>query len=325
MFFTPVTPQSLQDKIKLQDPVITAGSCFADCMGGKFRENKFNILANPFGTVYNPVSLHKQYLTSMENNGVDENYITQTQGLYFHYDFHSSFTAETKGELISLLDEKVNQVYQMLKKAQWFIITWGTAWTYQLKSSNGVVANCHKQPQKNFEKDLLGNKEIIEDFKKFYAALKKFNPNIQIILTISPVRHIKDTLPLNMASKSILRVAAHLLSEEYKDIYYFPAYEIMMDELRDYRFYKEDMIHPTPQAEDYIWEKFKTTSIDEDTNVFIKQWQEVRKAMAHKAFNPNSEAYQKFLKKNIQKLEQLDDLVDVKDELANLKSQLTEK
>jgi hypothetical protein len=322
MFYTPVTLHPLQGKIQLQDPIITAGSCFADCMGGKFQENKFKILANPFGTIYNPISLHKQYLKTMNNSGVDEGNIIKNQGLYFHYNFHSQFAGETREELVETLNKKISQAHEMLKSARWFIITWGTAWIYQLEDTNDVVANCHKQPQNNFKKTLLDNKDIIEDFKNFYAALKKFNPDIQIILTISPVRHIKDTLSMNMVSKSILRVAAHLLSDEYNDIHYFPAYEIMMDELRDYRFYKEDMIHPTSQAEDYIWEKFKGVSIDKDTNDFIQQWQEIHKALAHKPFNASSEAHQKFLQKIIQKLEQMNDKVDVKDELEKLRSQL---
>lgn len=322
MFYTPVTPHPLQAKINLDDPIITAGSCFADCMGGKFQTNKFKILANPFGTVYNPVSLNRQYLYAMENKAVNENYIIQNQGLYFHYNFHSCFTGDNKQQLMEALNKKIEKARVMLKSARWFIITWGTAWVYQLKDSTDIVANCHKTPQNNFNKSLLESKEIIEDFTRFYKALKQYNPGIQIILTISPVRHIKDTLPLNNVSKSIIRIAAHLLSQEHSDIHYFPAYEIMLDELRDYRFYKEDMIHPTSQAEDYIWEKFKSSSIDHDTNAFIQQWQEVRKAIAHKAFNPASEAHQKFLRKTIQKLEKMQNKIDVTDELEKIKKQL---
>ena len=322
MFYTPVTLHPLKQKINLHDPVITAGSCFADCMGDKFRESKFNVLANPFGTVYNPVSLHRQYLLAMNNGGLDEDNVTQTQGLYFHYDFHSRFSGDSKKRLISMLKENISEVHSMLKNARWFIITWGTAWIYQLESNNDIVANCHKQPQKQFHKRLLTHDEIISDFKLFHKALKELNPNIRIILTLSPVRHLADTLPMNMVSKSLLRVAAHMISSEYSDIHYFPAYEIMLDELRDYRFYKEDMIHPTAQAEDYIWEKFKGAGIDEDTRNFMRQWQEIRKSMAHKAFNPNSEAHQKFLKNTLEKLEKLSDKVDTGEEIKEIRSRI---
>ena len=322
MFYTPVNFPPPDKKIKHNEPVITAGSCFADCMGNKFHQNKFDTLPNPFGTVYNPLSLHRHFRMAIKNQLEQPENITEVQGIKLHYDFHSSFGAASYEQLIDKLKTSLNQVHHFMKKSSWMIITWGTAWVYELKDKKEIVANCHKQPSKSFEKFLLKQEDIIKDFNSLYNELKSYNSEIKIIVTVSPVRHTKDTLPLNNVSKSILRTAAFEITEQHKDVYYFPSYEIMIDELRDYRFYKEDMIHPTPQAEDYIWNKFKEAFLEPSTGTFTEQWQEVKKAMAHKPFNPKSEGHQKFIKKTIEKLNQLKDQVNVDKEIESLRKQL---
>lgn len=322
MFLTPVIPQRPESQITHKDPVITAGSCFADCMGEKFNEYKFSTVTNPFGTVYNPVSLHSQFSMAIGNRIFNPDKITDVQGIFVHYDFHSTFGNTSKNDLINDLHQVLNNVHEFLKTTKYLILTWGTAWVYELIQQQEIVANCHKQPGTIFQKRLLSSEEIIEDFNTFFNELKKFNSEIKIILTVSPVRHIKDTLQLNTISKSTLRIATHKISNSNKDIYYFPSYEIMMDELRDYRYYKEDMIHPTRQAESYIWNKFAETCLDERVRAFIDIWTEIRKAMAHRPFNPDSEAHKKFIKNTISKLSQLKEQVNVDKEIEYLQKQL---
>ena len=184
------------------------------------------------------------------------------------------------------------------------------------------MANCHKMPQANFEKFLLTQKRIIESFEHFYNSLKKLNPACRIILTVSPVRHLKDTLELNSVSKSILRLSCHTLSQTFPDVAYFPAYEIMLDDLRDYRFYRPDMIHPSDQAVDYIWGKFGEAFFESETNDFIKEWKKIKAALDHKPFHPKEMAHQKFLLDLLGKLNLLKDKVDVGEEIGFVKGQI---
>lgn len=322
MFYTPVTLPAFENKIKHKDPVITAGSCFADCMGERFTGYKFSALTNPFGTVYNPLSLHRQFQMAMENKLRDPEKITEVHGIYVHYDFHSAFGNPSREGLLLEIQNALNNVHVFLKNTSWLVITWGTAWAYELKEKEDIVANCHKQPGQKFDKKLLNQDIILSDFNHFFNQLKKFNPDIKVILTVSPVRHIKDTLPLNNVSKSLLRLSAHELTQQHNDVLYFPSYEIMLDELRDYRYYKEDMIHPTPQAEDYIWKKFAEACIEDSALTFIEKWKEIQKAMTHKPFNPDSEGHKQFLRKTMDKLLQLKGQIDVDKEIENLKKQL---
>ncbi|MGK7392668.1 MAG: GSCFA domain-containing protein [Candidatus Cyclobacteriaceae bacterium M2_1C_046] len=322
MYYTSVTLPSFHKKIKHDEPVLTAGSCFADCMGKKFEEFKFSTLTNPFGTVYNPLSLHRQFQMAIDRKILGPEKVAEVHGMYVHYDFHSSFRNISREALLNDIQQDLDQVHDFLKKSSWLVITWGTAWVYELKKENEIVANCHKQPGKIFDKKLLNLNDILADFNAFHKQLKSFNPDINIILTVSPVRHIKDTLSLNNVSKSLLRLAAHEITEKNTDVFYFPSYEIMMDELRDYRFYKEDMIHPTLQAEDYIWNKFTQVAIDGSALDFIEKWKEIRKAMTHKPFNPESEGHRQFLTKTMDKLLQLKRRVNVDEEIEYLKKQL---
>jgi hypothetical protein len=209
-----------------------------------------------------------------------------------------------------------------IQQTQWLFITYGTAWVYERNDTQEIVANCHKMPQSLFDKYLMTQKKVLDSFNTMYQDLKSLNPGVNIILTVSPVRHLKDTLELNSVSKAVLRVACHTLTQQYADVYYFPAYEILMDDLRDYRFYKPDMIHPSEAAEEYIWQKFIEQYFDADLKAFLIRWKEIRSALAHKPFHPASSAHQQFIKETIKKLEELKGLVNVDKEMAELKKQL---
>jgi hypothetical protein len=300
--------------IPLNARILTIGSCFADGIGEKFLENKFQVLVNPFGTVYNPLSIHKLIGMAIRNqNPAAETYLINDE-VHCNYDFHSSFSAANREQLQEKIKNAMELVHSFLVKCDFLFITYGTSWVYQL--ANGQpVANCHKQPAESFNKTLLDQQTIAHSFKEMYEELKKINPAIKIILTLSPIRHIKDTLPLNAVSKSVLRVVCHELTTTFNEVEYFPAYEIMMDDLRDYRFYTSDMIHPNADAVEYIWNKFSQHYFTSAATEILEEWQRVKKMMAHRPFHPKSASHQKFLKGIKTKLEALQPKLNVSEEL----------
>ncbi|HEY8938059.1 MAG TPA: GSCFA domain-containing protein [Cyclobacteriaceae bacterium] len=305
----------------MNTPFLTLGSCFADGIGQRLEKNKFSVLPNPFGTIYNPHSIHKLLHYAIADK-IPPEYTYLKQGeVFLNYDFHSEFSALSQAELVKKIEASINTTHAFLKNTSYLILTYGTSWIYERRDISEVVANCHKKPAAEFTKSLLTQKKIIESFQDVYTALTAFNPSLKIILTVSPVRHIKDTLELNSVSKSVLRMACHTISTTYTDVEYFPAYEIMLDDLRDYRFYKADMIHPTEEAVNYIWDAFIETYASEDLKNFLKQWKEIQTAMAHKPFHPSTAAHQKFLHDLLKKLELLSTKVDVKSEINLIQNQ----
>ncbi|MBL6445132.1 GSCFA domain-containing protein [Fulvivirga sp. 29W222] len=325
MFRTEIIPKASRDKINISSPVLSIGSCFSDCMGQRFANYKFDSLANPYGTVYNPVSIFKLLGYTLSKNYPDQSTYVETQGLQANYDFHSSFSHEEPMEIENSIHEAIDLAHKHLKKSNWLIMTFGTSFIYRRKSNQEIVANCHKIPARHFSKELLTQKQIIERFEAFNQQLMSNYPDIRIILTVSPVRHIKDTMEQNSVSKSILRITCDTLEREYDNIQYFPSYEIMMDDLRDYRFYKTDMIHPTLDAEDYIWKKFSEAYLDADTVSFIEEWDKILKAIHHRPFNPASDAHQNFLQETITRVKRLEGKIDIKQEVALLEQQLIKK
>ena len=321
-FRTELIPSISASPIGLKDPIFTVGSCFADAIGDHLSENKFNVWNNQFGTVYNPHSIHRLLSLALENKmPLQENYL-QNDGVYFSYDFHSSHSALSQRELEGKIMTSIKNANEFLKNSARIIITYGTAFIYRLKSSNEVVANCHKVSSINFTRSLLTEAEVVESFRKMHSTLKSINPNCKIVLTVSPVRHLKDTLELNSVSKSILRLSCHSIVNQFSDVEYFPAYEILLDDLRDYRFYKTDRLHPTEEAIEYIWEKFLHSYFTDSAKKFISEWDAIKKDMKHKAFNIESGNHQKFLKTLLLKLENLQSVVDVSKEIQNIKSHL---
>ncbi|UII24633.1 GSCFA domain-containing protein [Fulvivirga maritima] len=322
MFRTEVNIQSSSEKISHSTPILSIGSCFSDCMGNRFNENKFEALANPFGTVYNPISIFKLLTYSINKENPSEDTYVEAGHLHANYDFHSSFSSTEKEKIRDAVKNSILQTHDHLLKSGWLIITFGTAFIYRRIDNQEIVANCHKVPSKYFSKELLSPTDITEEFTILFNELQKKNPDLKIILTVSPVRHIKDTLEQNSVSKSILRMVCHELSTKHQSVHYFPSYEIMMDDLRDYRFYKADMIHPSEVAEDYIWDKFSNAYFNTDTQQFLKQWSKLQRAVHHRPFNPESEDHQKFIHETINKLNQLSPQINVTDEIEILKKQI---
>ena len=216
----------------------------------------------------------------------------------------------------------LDRMRERLAHTDLVILTFGTVFVYQLKANGEMVANCHKVPQKQFDKKLLSVEEIVSGFQAIKEKIEKLNPNIRFLLTVSPVRHTREGLPQNNLSKSILRMACHELCEAHSNVSYFPAYEIMLDDLRDYRFYEKDLIHPNEQAQDYIWQQFSQTHFDDETLSFVNEWSKVKSALAHKPFDAQSEEHQQFLKATLKKLQNLSGQVDVSEEIERLQSQM---
>lgn len=308
--------------ISIKDQLFTIGSCFADTIGEQLIQNKFNVLKNPFGTTYNPLSIHNQLSYAIHNHLPAQHTFLQNQDVYLNYNFHSSLSALSHTALEKILANSIGKAHYFLKDAKWIMITYGTAWIYTRKDTGEVVANCHKVPANQFEKELCTQKRMLDSFEELYTKLKAFNPNLKIILTVSPVRHLKDTLELNSVSKSVLRLACHTITQQHADVYYFPAYEILLDDLRDYRFYKPDMIHPSVEAEEYIWNKFCQMYFDDNTLAFLEKWKKIRLGLQHKPFHVTSSAHQTFLLGLLSQLNEVKDIVSVSEEMELVKSQL---
>lgn len=322
MFRTELNIPVSQEKITRKNPVLTMGSCFADAIGSRLKNFKFQTLANPFGTVYNPISLHELLQQSVHRQELPANSFLQRDEVHYNYHLHSSFSSIQKETLTQQIQTTLDSTNDFLTKTDVLMITYGTAWVYARKDTGEIVNNCHKQHSALFTKRLLNQQEIVDSFSTLRTLLQNIRPNLRIILTLSPVRHIKDTLELNAVSKAILRSACYELSNEFTNVEYFPAYELLLDDLRDYRFYKSDMLHPSEEAEEYIWWKFANAYFDEPTLTFIKKWADVQLDLHHKPFHLHSNAHQVFLQSLKSKLMELKDSVNVEEELQIVEKQI---
>ncbi|MBD8487561.1 GSCFA domain-containing protein [Echinicola sp. CAU 1574] len=308
--------------INYDKTIVTVGSCFSTVIGNKLLERKFEVLNNPFGTIFNPLSLFTLLQKSIAGQNLPHEMVIGFQGRYLHYGCHSEISASSKTGLLNKIQQAIEKTALALSHASHLIITMGTTYVYEHLQFNQTVANCHKQPAKLFKKRSLDILEMRSAFEALATPLIAINPNLNIILTVSPVRHIKDGIPENQYSKSLLRVFCHELETFFKNVSYFPSYEIMLDELRDYRFYKEDMIHPSSQAEQYIWEKFSKSFLTNDTQKTVLRIEEIIRSLSHKPFNPSGESHQAFLKNLLQKMEQMTPKIDFTSEVNFVKSQI---
>ena len=294
----------LQTKIKLKNQsinqidynsnVLLLGSCFSENIGNKLEYFKFQSLQNPFGILFHPKAIQVLIENTVNQKVYSEDDVFFHNEQWHCFDAHSKLSNTSKEELIKQLNNKINVMASQLSNATYIIITLGTAWVYHFNKVNKTVANCHKVPQREFTKKLLSVEEIIASLSSILDLIRKVNSKASIIFTVSPIRHLKDGFVENMQSKAHLISAIHQVVKNQS--FYFPSYEIMMDELRDYRFYKEDMIHPNQLAINYIWDKFKTVWVSDESSKVMDKVDAIQKGLQHKPFNPNSKAHQKFLK-----------------------------
>ncbi|WP_136668446.1 GSCFA domain-containing protein [Flavobacterium sp. H122] len=277
--------------------IMLLGSCFAENMGDKFEYFKFQNSVNPFGIIFNPVSIEK-----LIKRCVDKTYFTE-KDIFYHneawhcFEVHSELSNLDKDEFLLHLNALIESTNQQINKSTHFIITLGTVWIYRNLESHQIVANCHKVMQKHFIKELLSVEVVEKSLQNIIQLVTSVNADAKFIFTVSPVRHIKDGFAENQVSKANLLVAVYkIVNCQQSNTNYFPSYEIMMDELRDYRFYAEDMLHPNQTAIDYIWIKFFENYVKEEEFKTMQEVCDIQKALHHRPFNPNSESHHKFLK-----------------------------
>ncbi len=295
-FTTKIPIQKSSFPIDYSSKIVLLGSCFAENMGKKFDYFKFQATTNPFGIIFNAVSLERLIRRAVENRTFTENDIFFHNDLWHCYEVHSELSNSDKDAFLKSLNNIIRSTNKQLNDSTHIIITLGTSWVYRNIESNEIVANCHKVPQKQFTKELLSIHQTEESLQSIISLIHSVNPNCNFIFTVSPVRHIKDGFTENTLSKAHLIAAIHKTITHLKShITYFPSYEIMMDELRDYRFYSEDMLHPNQTAIDYIWIQFFKNYVSESVFGLMNEICSIQKGLQHRPFNPNTESHQKFL------------------------------
>jgi len=296
-FRTEIKIHPEKNKIGYSSKLILLGSCFSDNIGEKFQFYKFDVLTNPFGVLFNPVSINKIILRSLKGVYFTEEEFIFHHDLWQHLDLHSCLSNVSLDIAVKNANEALKNTKSYLETATHIFITLGSAWTYRYKKTQEIVANCHKIPQIQFKKELLPITEIEKNITAVITEIKKVNPNVKFIFTLSPVRHLKDGFIENNLSKAHLLTAMHASIAKNNDVHYFPAYEILMDDLRDYRFYKNDFLHPNELAVDYIWNKLKTAFIDEKDYLLMEKVENIQKRLQHKPKNLNSDNYRHFIEK----------------------------
>lgn len=290
------TPPVFSEKIDITDKILLIGSCFTEHIHDYLFQSKFSVLQNPHGVLFNPISIFDALTAYLNNQEVKEGEVFEHLGLWKNWSFHSSFAGNDKAETIIAMNNSIQQAHQFIKNANYLFITVGTAFAYTLKNKT-IVANCHKQNAEIFSKTLLQPDQIIDSFYRMYNDLKTLNPAIRVILTVSPVRHLKDGFIQNNRSKSVLLHAIDTITSLTPEIIYFPAYELVIDDLRDYRFFAEDMVHPNYQATRYVWEKFKIAGLNGRTREVLKEIEALKNAQNHVVMHPGSSEHLKFKQK----------------------------
>ena len=308
-FTTKISIPKSDNPIDYNAEIVSLGSCFAENMAKKFDYFKFINTCNPFGILFHPLAIEKLIDFAVSEKQFSEKDVFFHNERWHCFDAHSDLSNSSQSTLIANLNTIVIATKLQLQAASHIIITYGTSWVYRNVESNAIVANCHKVPQAAFSKEILSIEAIEKSIQNTIGNIQKINSNVNFIFTVSPVRHLKDGFVENQLSKAHLISAIYQILESeicnLKSAIYFPSYEIMMDELRDYRFYAEDMIHRSEVAIDYIWERFSETSISEESHSIMKEVETIQKGLAHRPFNSNSDSHQQFLSKLNDKIKKL--------------------
>ncbi len=309
---TPLDVPAFDFKLDHSSGILTLGSCFSDVIGNYLQHRKFSVKSNPFGTVYNIMSIYHAVVNALEDLLPDEDRVVTRDGLFFHLDYHSHFYGDTHGGLMDRINAAGRDFRSFFGGAELLIITFGTSWVYNFEEL--AVANCHKLPASHFQKQLLSLEAQVEMLSLLMAKLRRFNPKLRLMFTVSPVRHIKDGIPENGLSKAILRVLCDEAVKYYPGTFYFPSFEIMMDDLRDYRFYKPDLIHPDEVAENYICDLFMKSVISEEAHRISEEWNKVSMALDHRPMNPGSGSHRAFLENLLVKIKTFRPFFEVSEE-----------
>ena len=328
-FFTEIEISEFPFKMDYSKSMMLFGSCFSENIGQKLIDLKFKVDMNPFGILYNPESIANSLKLLLKNQTFTESDLFFDQGLWNSFYHHSRFSDVNREMALEKINSRIKLSAEFLKTSDFLMITFGTAWVYELISTGQIVSNCHKIPAKQFNRFRLGVNEISEAYHHLLEELWKFNPNLKIIFTVSPIRHWKDGAVENQVSKStlILSIERLITGIENRNCSYFPSYEIMMDELRDYRFYAEDMIHLSPVATDYIFDRFSKFLISKESMNLVDNVMKIRKAVMHRPVNSSSVEYKKNLLLNMDKINKLTlcfPYLNFEQEKSSLKQKLTD-
>ena len=323
-FRTEIKIEKKTYQINYKKKLFFIGSCFTENIGSHLKELKYPILINPFGILYNPISVLNSLELIINKKFFSEKDLFFLKNKYLSFFHHGDFSDENKDICLQKINNSINSAHHFLKNTNYLLITFGTSWVFENKETKEIVANCHKIPSHFFNRYLLNIQEIVKKYQEFIKKILNFNPNLEkIIFTISPVRHWKDGANGNQISKSILQIAINELKKSNSIIDYFPSYEIVLDDLRDYRFYESDMLHPNKIAVEYIWEKFQEAFIDEKDIFISKQIKKIIDAKKHRFFYPKSEETKKFKQTFLKKVIELKSkypFLDLSEEYSYFKS-----
>ena len=322
-FFTKVKIPEPGFEIDYHSRLFFMGSCFSDYIGIRMQKFKFKVCHNPFGVIFNPVSIGNGMLQLLQKERFLETDLNFNNELWFSYSHSTKFSDTDKLECLNKINVRFDESKKAILKADVLLLTLGTSWVYELKENGEVVANCHKIPAEKFKRYFSSVENTYDILYNAISELRKLNPSVKIVFTVSPIRHWKDGAIENQRSKAALILAIAKLQEEINQVFYFPAYEIFMDELRDYRFYAQDMLHPSDSGIEYIWKCFIDTYFNNETKSTLTQVQSILKKLDHKPFHKNTETYQKFissLRSEISGLQNKNTVIDFKEELKSLKN-----
>lgn len=314
-FMVNIDLRKLPETIKYGHKILLVGSCFTEHIGDSLQDLKFSVLQNPHGILFDPLSVSNSLISYAENKQYKESDLFLLNEVWYSWQHHSKFSHTDKSECLRMINASQQHAHEFLKKADWIIITLGTSFSYRLtdltpkppllEGLGEAVANCHRAPAQWFTKNLLEVEEIIRSFDDCFKKLLQFNPGLKIIFTVSPVRHIRDGVIDNNRSKARLIEAVHHLVNKYETVYYFPAYELIIDVLRDYRFYDVDLVHPNYMATEFVLEKFSESCIDVDSKQLMGEIRKIVIAAKHKPFQPETNAHRQFLKSHLEKAKAL--------------------
>lgn len=322
-FRTIVNIDKADYEINYNSKLLFTGSCFTENTGSILKNLQFDICINPFGILYNPLSINDSLNILMQKKEFSENELFFSQEAWHSYNHHSRFSGTDKEQVLNNINTEIKKSADFLAHADYLFITFGTSYVYRRKDTGDIVTNCHKQPASKFSREFIDSDYVCEKYKELFASLKTFNKKLKIIFTISPVRHWKDGAIENNRSKANLIIAVHKLVNEFSNADYFPAYEIMMDDLRDYRFYENDMLHPNNTAVNYIFDNFKKAFFNDKTIARVKEVQKIIKVLNHRVFNKSSQSYKELINKTIDRLESIEN--ESGTSFSGLKNELQKK
>ncbi len=306
-FRTEIKISKSEFDINYNSKIFFIGSCFTDNIGNYFKKLKFDTLINPYGVLYNPESIYNTINFIIENKKFKESDLLKFNDKWISLNHHGSFSDTQLNKILNKINTENTKAHIFLKQTDFLFITFGTSWIFRYNETKKTVANCHKIPAKKFTREILSVNNIINNYNKLITNVTKFNPKIKIIFTVSPIRHLKDGAHQNQISKSTLFLAINELNKKFNNTSYFPSYEIVNDDLRDYRFYKDDLTHLTDFTINYIWEKISEKYLKKDTINKISEIDKIIKAVNHKPYNKDSDEYKKFIIDTLKKINKFEE------------------